>query len=382
MPKYKFDDIAFNSTEKKKPTEEDKYTYIGLEHLDSGTLTVSRWGAEVTPIGEKLVMRKGDVLFGKRRAYQKKVGIAPFDGISSAHGMVLRPKEAVITKEYFPLFISSDYFLNEAIRISVGSLSPTVNWKDLKDLEFSIPTIEEQRRLTPLIWAAIDAKNTYKNLFARTDDLVKSQFIEMFGDPIENPKNWKRMPLRESCKILTGNTPSRKVPDYYGSFMEWIKSDNISANSMLLSTAAEKLSASGAAIGRVVEPGTILMTCIAGSLNTIGNVAVVDRTVAFNQQINALIPEKYDSLVLYHLLQLLRPQLHEAANSALKCILNKGTLGDIVAIVPDEDAQKRFSAVAQQSDKSKFAVGFRSNRNLSRCLVIQKRTQWDGKKFG
>ncbi|MCR4718781.1 MAG: restriction endonuclease subunit S [Firmicutes bacterium] len=180
MPKYKFTEIAINSTEKKKPTETDKDTYIGLEHLDSGTLTVSRWGSDVAPIGEKLIMKKGDVLFGKRRAYQKKVGIAPFDGIFSAHGMVLRPREEVITKEYFPLFISSDYFLDEAIRISVGSLSPTVNWKDLKELEFNIPTIEEQKRITPLVWAAIEAKNAYKTLVSEVDNLVKSQFIEMF----------------------------------------------------------------------------------------------------------------------------------------------------------------------------------------------------------
>ena len=179
MPKYRFTEIAFNSTAKKKPTEADKDAYIGLEHLDSGTLTVSRWGSDVAPIGEKLIMKKGDILFGKRRAYQKKVGIAPFDGIFSAHGMVLRPREEVITKEYFPLFISSDYFLDEAIRISVGSLSPTVNWKDLKDLEFNIPTIEEQRRITPLVWAAIETKNAYKSLISGIDDLVKSQFIEM-----------------------------------------------------------------------------------------------------------------------------------------------------------------------------------------------------------
>ena len=73
MPKFRFSEIAFNSTAKKKPTEEDKYTYIGLEHLDSGNLTVSRWGSDVAPVGEKLLMKKGDVLFGKRRAYQKKL---------------------------------------------------------------------------------------------------------------------------------------------------------------------------------------------------------------------------------------------------------------------------------------------------------------------
>ena len=77
MKKYRFDEIDFNCTEKKKQTEADKDTYLGLEHWDSGCLTVSRFGSDIAPIGEKLIMKKGDVLFGKRRAYQKKVAIAP-----------------------------------------------------------------------------------------------------------------------------------------------------------------------------------------------------------------------------------------------------------------------------------------------------------------
>lgn len=121
MTRYRFDQIAENSTAKKKPEESDRDRYVGLEHLDPGTLEVTRWGAEVTPKGDKLLMKKGDVLFGRRRAYQKKVGIAPFDGIFSAHGMVLRPKADVVDPMFFPFFISSDIFLDEAIRVSVGS---------------------------------------------------------------------------------------------------------------------------------------------------------------------------------------------------------------------------------------------------------------------
>lgn len=151
MAKYQFEEFAYNSTDKKKPVEEDRFTYIGLEHLDPGTLKVTRYGSDVAPIGEKLIMKEGDVLFGKRRAYQKKVGIAPFDGIFSAHGMVLRPKEDVIDKDFFPLFISSDYFLDAAIKISVGSLSPTINWRDLKILEFEIPPLETQRKLAKVL---------------------------------------------------------------------------------------------------------------------------------------------------------------------------------------------------------------------------------------
>ncbi len=181
MSVYKFADIAFNSTEKKKPEPEDKNVYIGLEHLDPGILQVTRYGAEVAPKGDKLVMKKGDVLFGRRRAYQKKVGIAPFDGIFSAHGMVLRPKTDVIDPGFFPFFISSDCFLDEAIRVSVGSLSPTANWKDLKELQFELPSRDEQRAVAEIMRAAAKTKAGYRALLDACDDLVKSQFVEMFG---------------------------------------------------------------------------------------------------------------------------------------------------------------------------------------------------------
>lgn len=187
MSKYRFDQIAINSMAKKKPTEEDKYHYIGLEHIDSQNLIVSRWGSEIAPKGEKLLMKKGDVLFGKRRAYQKKVAIAPFDGIFSAHGMVLRPNEEVVDKDFFPMFISSDYFLDAAIAISVGSLSPTINWKDLARLEFDLPPMEEQRKLAEVLWSINDTLQAYQKLLAETDALVQAQFVEMFGDPIKNP---------------------------------------------------------------------------------------------------------------------------------------------------------------------------------------------------
>ena len=180
MTRYRFDQIAENSTAKKKPEESDRGRYVGLEHLDPGTLEVTRWGAEVTPKGDKLLMKKGDVLFGRRRAYQKKVGIAPFDGIFSAHGMVLRPKADVVDPMFFPFFISSDIFLDEAIRVSVGSLSPTANWKDLRTLEFDLPSPGKQRELAGILSEAESLKGHYRKMLTTCDDVVKSQFVEMF----------------------------------------------------------------------------------------------------------------------------------------------------------------------------------------------------------
>lgn len=177
MTKYKFDEIAINSTQKKKPTEEDKVYYIGLEHIDPGCFDVVRWGSDVAPTGDKLLMQKGDVLFGKRRAYQRKVAIAPFDGIFSAHGMVLRPNLKVIDANYFPFFISSDKFMETAVRISVGGLSPTINWKDLARQEFELPSLDEQKVLADKLWAAYRLKEAYKKLLVATDEMVKSLFV-------------------------------------------------------------------------------------------------------------------------------------------------------------------------------------------------------------
>ncbi|WP_235911645.1 restriction endonuclease subunit S [Sodaliphilus pleomorphus] len=198
---YRFDEIAFNSTAKKTPTESDKEHYIGLEHIDSECLEITRWGSDVAPIGEKLIMKKGDVLFGKRRAYQRKLAIAPFDGIFSAHGMVLRPNEEVIDKNYFPFFMSSDLFMERAVQISVGGLSPTINWKDLREQEFSLPSLGEQKLLADKLWAAYRLKESYKKLLAATEEMVKSQFIEMFGNPLSSIQRYSLKKLGDCCEL-------------------------------------------------------------------------------------------------------------------------------------------------------------------------------------
>jgi len=202
--RFKFDQIAINSTAKKKPVPEDAAHYIGLEHLIPGTFDIAEWGSEVAPVGEKLLMKKGDVLFGRRRAYQRKVGIAPFDGIFSAHGMVLRPRPEVVDEKYFPFFISSDQFMNEAVRISVGSLSPTINWGTLKNCEFDLPPMDEQKKLAELLWAANDLKESYKKAITATDEMLKAKFREMFGDVVGNEKQWPLMPIKEFATVRIG----------------------------------------------------------------------------------------------------------------------------------------------------------------------------------
>lgn len=125
--------------------------YVGLEHLDPENLTIRRWGTPDEVESTKLRFKPGDIIFGKRRAYQRKLAVADFEGICSAHAMVLRAKPDRVLPEFLPFFMQSDLFMERAVAISVGSLSPTINWKTLAAEEFALPPLEEQHRLAGML---------------------------------------------------------------------------------------------------------------------------------------------------------------------------------------------------------------------------------------
>ena len=348
---YKFEDIAYNSTAKKLPIESDKDCYIGLEHLDSDCLNVTRWGAETAPIGEKLIMKKGDVLFGKRRAYQRKVGIAPFDGIFSAHGMVLRPKEEVIDKDFFPFFISSDQFMERAVRISVGGLSSTINWKDLKIQEFSLPTLEEQRVLATKLWAAYRLKESYKKLLAATSEMVKSQFIEMFTN-----NDFEMVPLGDLCdKISDGShNPPKGIEN---SKYLMISSKNVFKDHLDL-TDVRYLTEDDFEVENKrtnVKANDVLLTIV----GTIGRTYLVkgdEGNLVMQRSVAVLTPNsRVTPLFLMFYLHSDKNLEKEGRGNAQKGIYLK-QLSQYEIKVPSIDLQKQFEAIYLQADKSEFEL--------------------------
>jgi restriction endonuclease S subunit len=143
----KFEQITFNISERVEPQETNYTIYVGLEHLDPDNLKIERKGKPKDVIGTKLKIYEGDIIFGKRRAYQRKVAVSDFEGIVSAHSMVLRANKKAIEKDLLPFFMQSDVFMNRAVQISEGSLSPTIKWKVLANQEFVIPKREKQKQI-------------------------------------------------------------------------------------------------------------------------------------------------------------------------------------------------------------------------------------------
>lgn len=240
-------------------------------------------------------------------------------------------------------------------------LKPTIvdgkyrrHFGDLMERFIPLPPLAIQRRIAAKLDRICDIVAKRKDQLSQLNQLVKSRFVEMFGDPMTNPKRWPMARLGDRCLITTGNTPSRNEKENYGDFIEWIKSDNLVDGR--LTTASEYLSEIGYGKSRQVGPGSILMTCIAGSLNSIGNSALVDRNVTFNQQLNAITPYKDDVVFLLWLLQLAKPVLHKGINKCLKGILSKSNLSGKVLPLPPLALQREFAAFVAKVDKLAFAV--------------------------
>jgi type I restriction enzyme, S subunit len=206
---WRFDQIAINVAERVEPDDVDTEYYVGLEHLDSDSLKIRRWGKPSEVEATKLRFCKGDIIFGRRRAYQRKLGVAEFDGICSAHAMVLRPRTEVVLPEFLPFFMQSDLFMNRALEISVGSLSPTINWRTLAEQEFALPPLEEQRRLAEVLWASLDVVEKNKLAVNTANTCLEAIREHLFAEHRTNRITLGRVlkTIEAGKSLLGGNKP-------------------------------------------------------------------------------------------------------------------------------------------------------------------------------
>jgi len=281
--------------------------------------------------------------------------------------VVFKIKEGVHSSYLFH-YLKSDIGLRYIAHYAAGSVRDTLKFSDLAKIPLRIPSMTEQARIVATIEHMDSLILLREQQLKKLDQLVKARFVELFGDPVLNPMGWEESTLSGRCEVITGNTPPRVDKENYGAHIEWIKSDNINTPSMYLTKATEYLSDIGMKKSRHVEAGSILMTCIAGSINCIGNVAVADRPVTFNQQINAIVPGEDEPLYLYVLMLLSKPLIHRRTNLMLKGILSKNKLCAIKFPFPPLSLQKEFSSFVSHIESLKSPI----RASLSELQTLKK----------
>jgi restriction endonuclease S subunit len=225
---FRFEEIAKRVSASVDPNTTTLEKYVGLEHIDPDDIHIRRFGTPDDVSGGKLKCYPGDVIFGKRRAYQRKAAIAEFEGICSAHAFVFRANPDVIDPKLFPFFLHSDQFMHRMVDISVGGLSPTINWGDLKHEEFLLPPKDEQARLAELLWAMDEviekekevlekleiSRLTVENYYLKMIDLNEGVIAESFFERVTDGTHDTPKKLNRGFKLLTSKNIKNNELDF------------------------------------------------------------------------------------------------------------------------------------------------------------------------
>ncbi|MFZ7093561.1 restriction endonuclease subunit S [Primorskyibacter sp. 2E233] len=285
------------------------------------------------PKGSILLPRSGSVALNHR-------AILGVDAIIVSHICALVPDLDAIDNRFLYYYLRT-VTLEKITKKTTGL--DAINFEDLRKLPIPVPPLDVQRSIACILDKANSIRERRQSAISYVDEFLKSEFVSRFGSPQSNSKGLPKRPIKDIASVVTGNTPPRKVSENYGDQIEWIKSDNINTPSHFLTQAIERLSERGREIGRVAPKGSTLVTCIAGSPRVIGNAALANRDVAFNQQINAMIPHEHtDPFFLYCQVLVGKSLIQAASTNSMKGMVSKGKFQEIEFLAPDQDEQADF----------------------------------------
>lgn len=358
MGVVKLGDVARESRLKWTKSKQD-VPIVGLEHLIPDEIRFDAYDINTDNTFSKRFV-KGQVLFGRRRAYQRKAAIAEFDGICSGDITVIEAIEGKMVPELLPFIIQTPVFFDYANRGSAGSLSPRVKWEHLADYEFELPPLEEQKILADKLWAAYRLKEAYKKLLDATDEMVKSQFIEMFGNPLSSKQKNELKRLGQCC-IINPRRPNIALCDTYK--VSFIPMPAVSEDGYLVDMADEEY-------GKVkkgftyFENNDVLFAKITPCMeNGKGAIAygLTNGIGVGSTEFHVLRPINGISSP-YWLLTLTRmPIFRERAAKNMSGTggqkrVSASYLNHFMVGLPAIEEQRRFEAIYRQADKSKFEL--------------------------
>jgi len=352
--KVRFDDLAASVTDRvDDPSTAGVDRYVGLEHLDSDSLDIRRWGAPDEVEATKLRFRRDDLVFGRRRAYQRKLALADFEGICSAHALVLRPKRERVAGSFLAHLMRTDAFYERALAISVGSMSPTINWKTLAGQELYVPSPEAQLHIVRVLDAAYDhvrkLQRAYEAALVARAVLKRSLFVD-----VQAP-GWSRSTVGEHFICQSGATPKRSEHRYFDDgTTPWVKTLDLTEGDVVATDENITDAALAETSCRLMPPGTV-MVAMYGGFRQIGRTGILRVEAATNQAVCCMSPRGEAVLPEYllHSLQANRAHWRNVAASSRKDpnITKRDVEEFALSVPPTLDEQRALIGRVQEQDR-------------------------------
>ncbi|MFH0882827.1 MAG: restriction endonuclease subunit S [bacterium] len=363
--RVRFGDVVQNLNEtERNPAEAGIERFIGLEHLEPGSLHIHSWGnvADGTTFTRRC--RPGQVLFGKRRAYQRKVAVAEFDAVVSGDIYVLMPKNDRLLPGVLPFLCMSERFFQHAVGTSAGSLSPRTNWSSLAGFEFDLPPLGQQRHIAEILWA-VDEVEQRKAALIASIAAAREAWLEALitGDAVHQTR------IEELGQIITGTTPKTSEARYYEPAECLFVSPADISGSRYVTATEKRISRDGLDTGRPIPRDAVMVVCIG---STIGKVAMASERCLTNQQINSVVckPE-HNPLVVFYSLCRQQKLFRQAASCTAVPILNKGNFSALSIPIPANGVQDNVAARLLEFEQAEVYAkeAVLSSRNLTATLL-------------
>ena len=336
--------------------------YIGGEHFESNELEVTNRGILKENLGKlgfkfRFAFQDRDVVFMARNPHLRKAGMVRFSGLCSDASYILRSKdESKITQEYLAVMLQSNHFWDYCESHKVGSVNFANNWSSIANYEFDLPSIEKQKEISNKVWAAYRLKQAYKKLLAATDEMVKSQFIEMFSSYQTTPVG----------NYIEDSYPGEwGTEDKDGNGVKVIRTTNFTNSGKLDLTDVVTRSISEKKIERktIRKYDTILERSGGTTDNPVGRVVLFEEDEQYlcNNFTQVLRFKKVDPIFafyslfyFYHTNKIVVRSMGSKTTGIQN--LNMSKYLEIGIPNASDDEQKKFVAIAKQADKSKFEL--------------------------
>jgi len=345
MIKVKFEDVATRVNTREDKDNTSLLYYVGGDHIESGELVVHNRGLiEGSTIGPMFYFgfKKGDILLVSRNPHLRKAAMVDFDGICSEKTFVIGTKdEKVLLQKYLAIIVQSDSFWNYCEEHKSGGVNFFVNWSTLAKYEFELPDIEEQRRISDKVWAAYGVKESYRRLIKATDEMVKSRFIEMFGN-LESKKR-----LGDVASYINGF--AFKPSDWSTTGLPIIRIQNLTGTNEVFNYYEGDYP-----VHIEVNNGDILISWSA----TLGVYVWSEGKALLNQHIFKVSFDKgyvNRDYFIYAVTQKLDEMSSKTHGTTMRHIV-KSDFDNTIIPFPPTDEQDQFALIANQADKSKFEL--------------------------
>ncbi|TLS68125.1 hypothetical protein FEF65_03775 [Mariprofundus erugo] len=376
----KFGDVVKNANlVERDPVASGIERVVGLEHIDPENLHIQRWNSaeESTSFTRKFV--PGQTLFGKRRAYQRKVAYAEFEGICSGDILTFEPKDKMILlPELLPFICQSDAFFDHALGTSAGSLSPRTSWTALKDFEFPLPSIDEQKRIAEILWTADESvQNQCKTLveaqkaeLSLAHNLIPVSQLNIFTGKLKQPlpPDFKVVQGNHLFTAQSGNGEPTSAKDSLGDTLFFKVADfNRNNEETSLSDAEVTFFEDENHSIRIFPPGTVIFPK-RGATIFLNKVGQLRKSAALDPNLMALVPKESTCLsgYLYWVIKLIR--LHRVSETTSLPQLNHKHLMPLWLPSPSLEKQRRIVGLLDAIREQRNNV----QEHMVKCTEVKK----------